>query len=94
MDRQRAYNERHHRNPLRPNPPKTATEGTGASTERAALSGMRARRRLKDVPEVKRRELVERSLDLGLEAARSVKDRNISLFSRGSTRCSPVSRRS
>ncbi|MGW1991861.1 agmatinase [Embleya sp. NPDC001921] len=83
MDRQRAYNERHHRNPLRPNPPKSATEGAGASTERAALSGMRARRRLKDVPEVKRRELVERSLDLGLEAARSVKDRNISLFSRG-----------
>ena len=50
---------------------------------RAGLSGMRARRRLKDVPEVKRRELVERSLDLGLEAAGSIKDRDISLFSRG-----------
>jgi agmatinase len=50
---------------------------------RAELSGMRARRRLRDVPEVKRKELVERSLDLGLEAARSVNDRNISLFSRG-----------
>jgi agmatinase len=53
------------------------------SRARAALSGMRARRRLKDIPEVKRRELVERSLDLGLSAAPSIKDRNISLFSRG-----------
>src|SRR3712207_8979560 len=44
---------------------------------------MRARRRLRDVPEVKRREWVERSLDLGLEAASSIRDRNISLFSRG-----------
>ena len=50
---------------------------------RAGLSGMRARRRLKDVPEVKRRELVERGLDLGLQAAPSINDRNISLFSRG-----------
>jgi agmatinase len=32
---------------------------------------------------VKRRELVERSLDLGLSAAPSINDRNISLFSRG-----------
>jgi agmatinase len=53
------------------------------SRARAALSGMRARRRLKDIPEVKRRELVERSLDLGLSAAPSINDRNISLFSRG-----------
>ena len=50
---------------------------------RSRLSGMRARRRLKDVPEVKRHELVERGLDLGLEAAPSINDRNISLFSRG-----------
>jgi len=50
---------------------------------RLGLSGMRARRRLNDVPEVKRRELVERSLDLGLQAAQSVNDRDISLFSRG-----------
>ncbi|HEU4489946.1 MAG TPA: agmatinase [Jiangellales bacterium] len=50
---------------------------------RQGLSGMRARRRLKDVPEVRRRELVERSLDLGLESARSINDRDISLFSRG-----------
>jgi agmatinase len=50
---------------------------------RQGLSGMRARRRLKDVPEVRRKELVERSLDLGLEAARSINDRDISLFSRG-----------
>jgi agmatinase len=50
---------------------------------RAALSGMRARRRLKDIPEVKRRELIDRSLDLGLSAAPSIRDRDISLFSRG-----------
>ena len=45
------------------------------SRARAALSGMRARRRLKDIPEVKRQELVERSLDLGLSAALSINDR-------------------
>ena len=83
-------NKHQHRNPMRPNGP----EGPNSSgdqrfsdediaAERSRLSGMRARRRLKDVPEVKRRELVERSLDLGLEAARSINDRNISLFSRG-----------
>jgi agmatinase len=44
---------------------------------------MRARRRLKDIPEVKRRELIDRSLDLGLSAAPSIRDRDISLFSRG-----------
>ena len=61
------------------------SEGNGDRLRdvRARLSGMRARRRLKDVPEVKRRELAERSLDLGLEAASSINDRNISLFSRG-----------
>ena len=50
---------------------------------RSSLSGMRARRRLHDVPERTRREWVERGLDLGLEAASSIRDRNISLFSRG-----------
>jgi agmatinase len=44
---------------------------------------MRARRRLGEVPERKRRELVERSLQLGLAAAPSINDRDISLFSRG-----------
>ena len=47
------------------------------------LAGMEARRRLSDVPETKRRELIERSHDLGLEAAPSINDRNITLFSRG-----------
>jgi agmatinase len=56
--------------------------GEGRSS-RDQLSGMRARRRLADVPEVRRRELVERALDLGLEAAPSIRDRQISLFSRG-----------
>jgi agmatinase len=50
---------------------------------RRALGGMRARRRVNEVPEVVRKRLVERSLDLGLEAAPSINDRNISLFSRG-----------
>lgn len=50
---------------------------------REALSGMRARRRLRDAPEEKRKEWIDRGLDLGLEAAPSVRDRNISLFSRG-----------
>lgn len=62
-----------------------STDGTGSRSDgsRASLSGMRARRRLRDAPEVKRREWTERGLDLGLPAAPSVKDRNISLFSRG-----------
>lgn len=50
---------------------------------RAGLSGMRARRRLAAVPGSKRRALIERSLDLGLQAAPSINDRDISLFSRG-----------
>lgn len=61
---------------------RSASDAEGAA-DRDALSGMRARRRLRDVPGVKRRELIERGLDLGLEAAPSVRDRNISLFSRG-----------
>ena len=50
---------------------------------RSRLSGMRARRRLQATPQTRRRALVERSLDLGLEAAPSVNDRDISLFARG-----------
>ncbi|WP_458078748.1 agmatinase [Streptomyces sp. EMB26] len=80
MDRSAPFNEDHHRNPMRPN--RTA-RGSGQTHSRAALSGMRARRRLKDVPGRRRRELTERSLDLGLTAAPSVNDRDISLFSRG-----------
>ncbi len=59
------------------------SHGESIEHQRAALSGMRARRRLKDVPQVRREEVIERSLDLGLEAAPSINDRNISLFSRG-----------
>jgi agmatinase len=65
------------------NGPDEGLPAEGIEERRAGLSGMRARRRLHDVPEVKRKELVERSLDLGLEAARSINDRDISLFSRG-----------
>jgi agmatinase len=50
---------------------------------RARLSGMRMRRRLQTTPDTKRRAIVERGLDLGLEAAPSINDRDISLFSRG-----------
>jgi agmatinase len=50
---------------------------------RERLSGMEALRRLKDVGDRQRREQRERGLDLGLEAAPSVQDRTISLFSRG-----------
>lgn len=66
-----------------PNETGGVAEDGDTQRRRAGLSGMRARRRLRDVPEVKRREWVERSLDLGLEAASSIRDRNISLFSRG-----------
>ena len=54
----------------------------GIERGRRELSGMRARRRLRDVPGRRLRELVERSLDLGLTATPSVNDRDISLFSR------------
>jgi agmatinase len=57
--------------------------GGEASRRRQSLSGMRARRRLRDAPGVVRKRWVERGLDLGLQAAPSVQDRNISLFSRG-----------
>jgi agmatinase len=62
----------------------TGPPGTADSvSRRQSLSGMRARRRLRDIPGVIRRQWVERGLDLGLQAAPSVQDRNISLFSRG-----------
>ena len=58
---------------------------TGDELEEArwGLAGMEARRRLSTVPGTKRREIIERSHDLGLEAAPSINDRNITLFSRG-----------
>jgi hypothetical protein len=61
------------------------------SRARAVLSGMRARRSFKDIPEVKRRELVERSLDLGLSAARRSTIETSHCFPVAWTRCSPVS---
>jgi agmatinase len=50
---------------------------------RDRLRGVLALRRLKDVGDRRARERLERGLDLGLEAARSVEDRTISLFARG-----------
>ncbi len=59
------------------------SNGDDIQRARKQLGGQRMRRRLKDTPDTKRKELIERSLDLGLEAAQSINDRNISLFSRG-----------
>ena len=39
--------------------------------------------RLAEIPDLRHREAVERAIDLGLEAADSVRDRTISTFSRG-----------
>ena len=54
----------------------------GSGFDRNQLRGMRALKRLKDVTDRRTREQLERGLDLGLEAAPSVQDRTISLFSR------------
>jgi agmatinase len=51
--------------------------------ERGSLRGMQVLKRLKDITDRRTREQLERGLDLGLEAAPSVQDRTISLFSRG-----------
>ena len=51
--------------------------------DRESLRGMQALKRLADIKDRREREQLERGLDLGLEAAPSVNDRTISLFSRG-----------
>src|SRR5690349_17806640 len=51
--------------------------------DRESLRGMQALKRLADIKDRREREQLERALDLGLEAAPSVNDRTISLFSRG-----------
>ena len=51
--------------------------------DREGLRGMRVLKRLRDITDRRTREQLERGLDLGLEAAPSVQDRTISLFSRG-----------
>lgn len=52
-------------------------------TSRNGFRGMRNLRRLADVTDLKQQEEIKRALELGLEAAPSVQDRNISTFSRG-----------
>ena len=52
-------------------------------TSRNGFRGMRNLRRLADVTDLKQEEEIKRALELGLEAAPSVQDRNISTFSRG-----------
>jgi agmatinase len=51
--------------------------------DRDKLRGTWVNRRLADISDRRTREQLERGLDLGLEAAPSVQDRTISLFSRG-----------
>jgi len=59
-------------------------DGSGnGGFDRRSLRGMRVLKRLADITDRKQREEAERGLDLGLEAAPSVQDRTISLFSRG-----------
>lgn len=55
----------------------------GNGFDRHELQGMRGIRRLSDITDRRQRELVERALEYGLEAAPSVQDRHISTFSRG-----------
>ena len=47
------------------------------------LRGNRNLERLSKIPQTKQQEEIERSLEIGLEAADSINDRTISLFSRG-----------
>lgn len=52
-------------------------------TSRDQLSAMRALKDLEKIGDKERKRRAERSLELGLEAAKSVQDRRISLFVRG-----------
>jgi agmatinase len=58
-------------------------KGHDGTFDRGQLRGMRTLKRLKDITDHMTRAQLERGLDLGLEAAPSVQDRTISLFSRG-----------
>ena len=66
--------------------PKTGQPPNGRErklTSRDQLSAMRALKDLEKIGDKERKRRAERSLDLGLEAAKSVQDRRISLFVRG-----------
>jgi agmatinase len=52
--------------------------------DRSRLHGTRILKRIADIGDRRQREQAERGIDLGLEAARSVQDRTISTFMRGS----------
>lgn len=66
-----------------PKPGQPPDGGERRLTSRDQLSAMRAIRDLEKVDDKERKRRIERSLDLGLEAAKSVQDRRISLFVRG-----------
>lgn len=58
--------------------------GGNSGFDRSRLHGMRILKRIADIGDRRQREQAERGIDLGLEAARSVQDRTISTFMRGS----------
>jgi agmatinase len=58
--------------------------GGSGGFDRSRLQGMRILKRIADIGDRRQREQAERGIDLGLEAARSVQDRSISTFMRGS----------
>jgi agmatinase len=58
--------------------------GGNGGFDRSRLHGMRILKRIADIGDRRQREQAERGIDLGLEAARSVQDRTISTFMRGS----------
>jgi agmatinase len=66
-----------------PKPGQPQIEYERRLTSRDQLSAMRALKDLEHVGDKERKRRAERSLDLGLEAAKSVQDRRISLFVRG-----------
>jgi agmatinase len=58
-------------------------DGGDGRVERSELHGMRMLRRVRRISDRAQKEVVERGLELGLEAAPSVNDRTISTFARG-----------
>lgn len=58
--------------------------GGNGPFDRSRLQGTRVLKRIADISDRRQREQAERGIDLGLEAAKSVQDRSISTFMRGS----------
>jgi agmatinase len=61
------------------------SQGGGSGRfDRSRLQGTRILKRISEISDRRQREQAERGIDLGLEAAKSVQDRSISTFMRGS----------